>query len=469
MSTIHSGGTRGYDNPLPITKQSPMQLVSRAQTLATSATLSVNEAVAKRRATGRETIHLGFGEASFPLHPLLAKALAEAAKNTIYAPVLGIPKLRQAIAEYLVRNRGLDLSSDQIIIAPGSKPLLYALLQVLEGDLLLPVPSWVSYAPQARLAGRKVIGVETDSDDCHRLTPYALSQAMLEARKEGANPRILIVNTPSNPTGSMFEHRDVEVLALWAREEGVTLISDEIYAELAHGWREHISPASFYAEGCIVTGGLSKAFSAGGWRLGYAALPPTPAGAKATVALRGLASEIWSSAATPVQEAAVVAYSLNESIAQYVRQSALIHGYLADRLYNTLVDLDVPCPRPAGGFYLYPNFSPWRSILAAMGIKTGTELVHYLLEEWDIATLPGSAFGEAPESLRLRLATSLLCLPVHTTSPPERETALWEMLSKAEVLHSESDVTLSMPALERAQSRLAEVIQHLNAKNTRLN
>ncbi|HXZ04339.1 MAG TPA: aminotransferase class I/II-fold pyridoxal phosphate-dependent enzyme, partial [Ktedonobacteraceae bacterium] len=139
MSTIHSGGTRGYDNPLPITKQSPMQLVSRVQTLATSATLSVNEAIAKRRAAGRETIHLGFGEASFPLHPLLAKALADAAKNTTYAPVLGIPKLRQAIAEYLVRNRGLDLSSDQIIIAPGSKPLLYALLQVLEGDLLLPV------------------------------------------------------------------------------------------------------------------------------------------------------------------------------------------------------------------------------------------------------------------------------------------------------------------------------------------
>ncbi len=195
MSTIHHSDTRGYDNPLPIPKQSPIQLVSGAQTLATSATLSMNEAVAKRRAAGRETIHLGFGEASFPLHPLLAAALAEAAKHTAYAPVLGIPNLRQAIADYLMRKRGLAFSSDQIIVAPGSKPLLYALLQVLEGDLLLPVPSWVSYAPQARLAGRKVIGVETDSVDCHRLTPYALSQAMLQARRNGANPRILIVNT----------------------------------------------------------------------------------------------------------------------------------------------------------------------------------------------------------------------------------------------------------------------------------
>ena len=467
MSTIHSGDTREAGDHLSTPKQSPIQLVSKAQNLTTSATLSVNEAVAKRRAAGLETIHLGFGEASFPLHPLLAKALAEAAKNTAYAPVIGIPRLRQAIAEYLARTRGLAFSSDQIIIAPGSKPLLYALLQVLEGDLLLPVPSWVSYAPQARLAGREVIGVETDPVDCHRLTPHALSQAILKARRDGANPRILIVNTPSNPTGSMFERADVKALALWASEEGMTLISDEIYAELAHGWREHVSPASFYPEGCIVTGGLSKAFSAGGWRLGYAALPSTSAGAKAMVALRSLASEIWSSTTTPVQEAAVVAYSPNESIEQYVHQSALIHGYLTDHLYKSLADLNVPCPRPAGGFYIYPDFSPWRSALATKGITTGTELVQYLLDEWDIATLPGSAFGEPSESLRLRLSTSLLCLPLQASSPLERESALWEMLSKAEALHFESDVTLSIPALERAQSRLTEVIRHLNRGNGR--
>src|SRR5437773_2980723 len=136
MSTIHSGDTRGYDSPSPIPKQSPLQLISTAQTLTTSATLSMNEAVAKRRATGRETIHLGFGEASFPLHPLLATALAEAATHTGYAPVLGIPALRQAIAAYLARTRGMTCSADQIVVGPGSKPLLYALLHILEGDVL---------------------------------------------------------------------------------------------------------------------------------------------------------------------------------------------------------------------------------------------------------------------------------------------------------------------------------------------
>jgi aspartate aminotransferase len=465
MSNIHSGDTQEFQEPSPIPAQTPLNVVPEAQTLATSATLSMNEAVAKRRAAGKETIHLGFGEASFPLHPLLAIALVEAAKRTGYAPVLGVPELRRTIAKYLSRKRGLTFSSDQIIVAPGSKPLLYALMQVLEGDLLLPVPSWVSYAPQARLAGRKVIGVETDPDDCHRLTPHALSQAMIQAHRNGANPRILIVNSPSNPTGGMFDRADVEALALWAREEGMTVISDEIYAELAHGWREHVSPARFYPEGCIVTGGLSKAFSAGGWRLGYAALPPTAAVTQAMVALRSLASEIWSSTATPVQEAALVAFSSNESIEQYVQRSALIHGYVTGCLYDTLAGLGVPCPRPAGGFYLYPGFSPWRSPLAIMGIKTGTELAHYLLEEWDIATLPGSAFGEPPESLRLRLSTSLLCLPEHATSPFERETALWEMLSKAKELRLGSNVTLSMPALERAQSRLSEVIHSLNSRN----
>src|SRR5215472_10651308 len=249
----------------------------------------MNEAVAERRAAGRDVIHLAFGQASFPLPHALRSAMADAATHTGYAPVLGTRALRRAIAAYLERTRKIHVPQEQIAVGPGSKPLLYALLQVLEGDLLLPVPSWVSYAPQARLAGCRVFAVQTDPDDQHRLTPQALEHTLMRARRDGADPRILLVNTPSNPTGGMFAYDDVEALAGWAREAGVTLISDEIYAELAHGWREHISPARFYPEGCIVTGGLSKAFSAGGWRLGYAALPPGTAGNEAMTALRALA------------------------------------------------------------------------------------------------------------------------------------------------------------------------------------
>ena len=465
MSTFHSKDTKAYQEPSHSPMHAPLSLTSAAHGLPTSATLAMNEAVAKRRSAGRETIHLGFGEAAFPLHPRLKTAFAEAATRTGYAPVPGIPALRQAIAAYLTCKRGLTFSPDQIVVGPGSKPLLYALLQILEGDVLLPVPSWVSYAPMAKLAGRRVIEVETDPGDRHRLTPQALSQAVAQARGDGADPRILLVNTPSNPTGCMFDRADVEALALWAREAGVTLISDEIYAELAHGWREHVSPARFYPEGSIVTGGLSKAFSAGGWRLGYAAFPATTGGTRAVAALHSLASEIWSAAATPIQEAALAAFAQNASVEQYVQRSARIHGYMAGQLYETLTSLGVPCPRPAGAFYLYPDFSPWRLALVEQGIRTSLELAHYLLEEWNIATLPGSAFGEPPEVLRLRLSTSLLCQPEDATSLDEREAALWRLLDQADALPPVGEVggpTLPLPALERAQARLTEVIHYFS-------
>jgi len=443
----------------------PLRLSTTTQQFVPSATLSINEAVAQRRAEGRETIHLGFGEATFPLHPLLQSALADAADHTSYSPVAGLPVLRQAIANYLSRTRRLIYTPDHMIIGSGSKPLLYALFQVLDGDLLLPVPSWVSYAPQARLAGKRVIDVHTDPQDCHRLTSQSLNTALSAARHEGANPRILIINSPSNPTGSMFDPTDVEALANWARAEGITIISDEIYAELAHGWRPHISPARFYPEGTIVTGGLSKAFSAGGWRIGYAALPPNEAGAQVAAALRVLACEIWSAVATPMQEAAVVAFSPQPELETYVQRSARVHAYVTNQLYTTLTALGIPCPRPAGAFYLYPDFAPWRSVLKSKGISTSQELAHYLLNEWDIATLPGVVFGEKPAALRLRLATSMLYTPEGSHSPQERKAALWQLLEQSDALPSgdqSATQNISLPALAHAEATFTELIAYLS-------
>jgi len=150
---------------------SPLALTPARRTMETSPTLAMNEAVARRKAEGRHTLHLGFGEAMFPLHPMLQLALTEAATSTGYAPVAGILTLRQAIAGYISRTRSVECSAAQVVVGPGSKPLLYALLQTLDGDVLIPTPSWVSYAPQARLAGRQVFGVATDPTDHHRLTP----------------------------------------------------------------------------------------------------------------------------------------------------------------------------------------------------------------------------------------------------------------------------------------------------------
>ncbi len=265
----------------------------------------------------------------------------------------------------------------------------------------------------------------------------------------------------------MFAEEDITVLGAWARAQGLTIISDEIYAELAHGWRPHISLARVYPEGSIITGGLSKTFSAGGWRLGYAILPPGESGARLSQALRALASEIWSAAATPVEEAAIAAFVPNADLEAYVRRSARIHGHVTHALYQTLSELDIACPKPAGGFYLYPDFAPWRASLAQLGVTTSTHLASYLLNTWSIATLPAVAFGEEPEALRLRLATSILCSLPASTVPAEQAAHLWQLLAQADTLPApgitEQPVALDLPELARAQQRWREVLGYLNS------
>ena len=435
-----------------------LNLQQNAQNLPFSATLAMNELIAKKEKDGKqEVLHMGFGEAYFPLHPLLKTALSESASATKYAPVLGLAELRQTIAEFVSNNRNMPFKSHQIIVGPGSKALLYGLFQLFEGDVLLPAPGWVSYAPIARLAGKKVIPVDTDPEDHLGLTEKNLTKALKIAKKNGADPRILIVNSPNNPTGGMFTEKGIKILALWAKKHRFTLFSDEIYAELAFGWRKHITPALYYPEGTIITSGLSKSFSAGGWRLGYAVVPDSKAGAKVTQAVRSLGSAIWSSTSSPIQKAATVAFSQNPAITHYVHQSALIFSYITNKMYNVFKELDVPCSRPAGGFYLYPDFAPWRSVLLKRGVKTGKELSYYLLNDWNIATLPGSEFGEDQNVLRLRLSTNKLCEPEKGTSVQKREAFLWHLLNTVE----NEDFKPELPTLAFAQERWAEVIKSL--------
>jgi aspartate aminotransferase len=478
MGVTRAQGTtnrhRGASAPAAtrVATKKPLRLASASRTLAPSPTLEINEAIAARRAAGRDVLHLGFGEASFPLPPKLRTALANSTTRTSYEPVVGIPMLRASIAEYLGRTRSLEISAEQVIVAPGSKPLLFALMQVLAGDVMAPAPAWVSYAPQARLAGRRMLIVETDREDAHRLTPRALDEAMAQGRQNSADPRILIVNSPSNPTGGMFTRDDVEAIADWARRNGVTILSDEIYAELAHGWRPHISPALFYPEGTVVTGGLSKTYSVGGWRLGYAVVPDGETGSMLLSALRALASEIWSSTSGPIQAAAVVALSPDSELATYVQRSARLHGYTTGRLRRSLVELGISCPRPAGAFYLYPDFAPFQEALGTRGITNSETLAHYLLDEFDIATLPGTAFGDRPEALRLRLATSMLYAGPTPATEEEGETALWALLERTDDLTPDqfgrslgATITatgnIELPLLDAVEERFAAFVRSL--------
>lgn len=217
---------------------------------------------------------------------------------------------------------------------------------------------------------------------------------------------MLLINSPNNPTGQMFPAPFLEELAAFCRRHGILVLSDEIYALVPHGHQSHISLAHYYPEGTVVLGGLSKHLSLGGWRLGVSILPAHGAGEKLMGALRVIASEIWSTPAAPVQYAAVVAYGDDPEITAYVEDCARIHAVRTQHLWGWLVEMGIPCGQPTGGFYMFPNFDRWRAALSARDVRTADDLAAYLLDTYQIATLPGTAFGAPPEDLSLRLATS---------------------------------------------------------------
>ena len=190
------------------------------------------------------------------------------------------------------------------------------------------------------------------------------------------------------------------------RATNTLVLSDEIYALTAHGHTPHVSIARFYPEGTVVLGGLSKHLSLGGWRMGVAIVPTGPAGQQLLAAVNKIGGEIWSCVTAPVQYAAVAAYADDPEILDYIAECTHLHTARTQHLWRAISELDIPCARPDGGFYLYPNFDGWREALAAKSIHSSDDLARHLLDEWRIATLPSTAFGSPPEELSLRLSSS---------------------------------------------------------------
>ncbi len=374
-----------------------------------SATMALNAKISELMAGGHHVLHLGFGEARFPVHPKILAAFRENASARSYLPVPGLPQLRAQIAGYYRRKFKINAEPDRVIVGSGSKTLLFAAMCALEGDLILPSPTWVSYDTQALLTGKTVTWIPTRLEDNYCLTPESLKAGLKAARDAGRSPKILVLNSPGNPTGVVYPPEIQAALAEVVRAEGMVIISDEIYALTTYGAPPHISMAHYYPEKTIVTGGLSKHLSLGGWRLGVAILPPDDFGAEVHRYMTAVAGAIWTTAAAPVQYAAVVAYGDDPDIDAYAGMCTTIHGCVTTYLYQVLHALHVPCPRPAGGFYVYPSFAPWRDALAKKhNIHTSQDLANFLLNEEYMATLPGSDFGANPQDLTLRLSTSYL-------------------------------------------------------------
>jgi len=367
-----------------------------------SPTLAANETVLRLRDKGKPIIHMGFGQAPFPVPERIKKALCDNAYNNKYLPALGLEELRDTILHYYNGLVGIDPDKYQVITAPGSKLILYGLQMAVKGDLLMPVPSWVSYAPQARMLGDEVIRVPTKLDDAgYHIGADQLKEIIISARARGLNPTKIILNYPSNPTGLTISDNDLKEIAEICIEENILIISDEIYGLVSFDG-EYRSISKYAPDNTVISSGLSKHLSLGGWRFGFGIIPKSINGL--TDLMQNIASETWSCVPSPVQYAVIEAYKGHEDIEKYIKDCCDIHCFINQYIAKELSRLGVICPLPQGGFYNYPDFLPYQNELSNIGIKTSQQLSAYLLEEYGLVSLAGASFGAEPQTLTLRLS-----------------------------------------------------------------
>jgi len=381
-----------------------IKLARTIQDLPHSPTLWANDLVHQKRGEGETVYHMGFGESPFPVPERLKKALAAAAHRKEYLKADGLNELVDAVREYYRPIYGdAYIDATDVIVAPGSKLILYALQMAVEGDLLMPVPSWVSYGPQARMLHTDVIKVPTILDDAgYHIDPDVLRDVIRAARAAGKNPSKIILNAPNNPTGLTIPSDELPALAAVCEKEGVLIISDEIYGVLSFDG-QYRSCAPCAPNVTAVTTGLSKHLSLGGWRIGIGFIPKGVDGLNN--ALRCIVSETWSCVSSPVQAACVEAYKRHPDIEAHIQACTDIHALMNRTVAAELRALGVIAPTPQGAFYNYPDFAPFRDALAASGIHTSQDIHEVLLDQYNLATLPGHAFGADDDVLTLRLSS----------------------------------------------------------------
>jgi aspartate aminotransferase len=363
-----------------------------------SATLQINEQSNELLAAGKQVYKLGLGQSPFPVPQVVVDELKVNAHRKDYLPVRGLPALQEAVADYFERTQGLTFRPQHVLVGPGSKELMFVLQLVYYGDLVIPTPSWVSYAPQAHIIGRPVRWVPTSARNKWLLTAEELERVCAD---DPSKPRIVILNYPNNPTGYSYSDAELKDLAAVAGKYKVIMLSDEIYGELQYDGG-HCSIARHYPEGTIISSGLSKWCGAGGWRLGTFAAPK-----ELEWLVKGMAtvaSETFTSTSAPIQYAAVRAFSGGVAIERYLWQSRRVLKALGDLVHATFSGLGLSMAPLEGGFYAFPDFSPLRDRLAARGITNNAQLCTRLLEETGVAILPGTCFGRPADELTARLA-----------------------------------------------------------------
>lgn len=367
-----------------------------------SATLAMTARAKELKNEGRPVIGLSAGEPDFDTpRPIRDAAIAAIEEGfTHYTVNSGIPALRDEICRVLRENRGLSYEPDQILCSNGAKQSVAQAIFALAGkgdEVIVPAPYWVSYPEMARLAGATPVVVETGVEDEYKMSPEKLEAAITP------NTRVLILCSPSNPTGAVYSRADLEGLAeVLRRHENVFVISDEIYEHIVYD----VELVSFgtimdMKDRVITVNGFSKGFAMTGWRLGYMAADRT-----IIKAASKLQSQFTSAPCSISQKAGVAALQMDTSaiatmVEAFKERRDFLYGWAKE-------DERMSCPKPDGAFYLFPDVSAYLNSTAPSGrqINSSTDLCMYLLEEHNVALVPGDAFG-APTGVRISYAAAL--------------------------------------------------------------
>ncbi len=371
-----------------------MKISRKARMLSPSPTLSLSAKVRELRKKGQRIISFTAGEPDFDT-PVAIKEEAKRALDegfTKYTPTTGIEELKERIARKLKEENGLEYDKREIIVSPGAKFVIFSALYALleeKDEVLLPSPYWVSYPEQIRMAGGKPVVVETSEEKNFKLEVEQLERAKTK------RTRVLILNSPSNPTGAVYEREELSKIAEWCCENDIFVISDEIYEKLIYD-TEHISIASFpgMKERTLVVNGMSKTYSMTGWRIGYGAGPK-----ELIEAMGRIQDHTTSNPTSFAQIGALKALDLKEEVERMVETFRERRKILLEEIRKIP---NVTCVPPMGAFYAFPNFSYYMN---KMGANSSEELASYLLEKAGVAVVPGEGFG-AKGYVRLSFAVS---------------------------------------------------------------
>jgi len=351
-----------------------------------SSTLVINEKCKELISQGKKVYQFGFGQSPFPVPEKIVTALKNNAYRKDYLPIQGLDKLRESISKNLKKKIGINYSKENIVITPGSKEAMLLLHVAFNGEIILSAPSWVSYEPQAIIGRNKVHWIQTSRENNWFPTANQLEKKIKSIKKKNL---ILIINSPNNPSGTIC--KNLKELAVVAKKYNLIVLSDEIYTDLTF-CNKYESISQHYPERTFISGGLSKWCGAGGWRVGFVAVPDQLS--ELLENIKTLASESYSTVNSPAQFAAIEAYEGDFS--EYKAKTLNILRSVGNYVYNNLKSNKVLINPPQGAFYLMPEFPNKK-------YKTSTELCETILDEIGVAMLPASDFGLGPKKMLTRL------------------------------------------------------------------